>query len=81
MRKGVDSIDTTFTKCLAGTQRAVSRFRACRFRFTASERKANICHLNRGILLLIQSWLNTRETQNGLRGSSIKNGKPFQTLE
>ena len=63
-------------KFLAETLR-YPEFRACRFRFTSSERKANICRLNRGTLVLTHQWLNTRESRNGHRGSSIKNGKPF----
>ena len=32
-------------------------------------------------LLLIRYWLNTHESRNGLRGSSVKNFEPLQTLE
>ena len=55
-------------------------FRACRLRFAASERKANICRLNR-VLVLIRHWLDTHESRNGLRGSSIKNGEHLQALD
>ena len=49
--------------------------RACRLRFATSERKADICRLNRGVLVLIRCWLDTHESRNGLRGSSIKTGQ------
>ena len=55
--------------------------RACRLRFAASERKANICRLNRGALVSICNWLDTHESRNCLRGPSVKNGEPLQTLD
>ena len=54
--------------------------RACRSSFAASERKAKICRLNLGVLVLIRYWLETLESSNGLRGSPVKNGKSFLTL-
>ena len=54
--------------------------RACRLRFAASERKANICRLNGGALVSICNWLDTHESRNGLRGSSVKNGDPSRLL-
>ena len=46
-------------------------FRACRLRIAASERKANICRLNLGALVSICNWLDTHESRNCLRGSSV----------
>ena len=82
MRKGVDSFDTTFTEVPCGNSACgYLGFRACRFRFAASERKANTCRLNLGVLVLIRYCLNTHESGNGLRGSSVKNCDPLQTLD
>ena len=62
-------------KIFAGTQRVV------RLRFAASDRKANVCRLNRGVLVLIRYWLDTHESRKALCGSSIKKGETLHTLD
>ena len=56
-------------------------FRVRCLRFAAGERTANICRLNRGVLISIFNWLDTQESRNCLRGSTVKRGELLQTLD
>ena len=55
-------------------------FRVRCLRLAAGEREANICRLNRGVLLSICNWLDTQESRNCLRSFTVKNGEPSRLL-